>query len=58
VPICKFLDARFGEASQSLQTKVKQINKLEILNNIINKIYTADSLEDAGAIIDDAFSIS
>ena len=50
--ICKFLDVRFGEASRNLQRKVKQISKLEVLDNIINKIYTADSLEDADAIID------
>ena len=50
--ICRFLDARFGAASQSLQGKVRQINKLDLLDQIINKIYTADSLEDASAIID------
>ena len=49
--ICKFLDARFGEASHSLQKKVRQINELEILDKIINKIYTANSLDDANAII-------
>lgn len=52
--ICKFLDARFGEASQGLQRKVRYINKLEALDMIINKIYTADLLEDAEFIIDSA----
>lgn len=52
--ICKFLDVRFGGASQSLQRKVRHINKLEILDKIMNKIYTADSLKDADAIIDGA----
>jgi len=52
--ICKFLDARFGEGSHGLQRKVRCINKLEILDKIINKIYTADLLEDAETIIDGA----
>jgi predicted transposase/invertase (TIGR01784 family) len=50
--ICKFLDARFGEASQDLQKKVRNINKLDTLDKIINNIYTAELLEDAEAIID------
>lgn len=52
--ICTFLDVRFGKSSKSLQVKVKSIDKLEVLDRIINKIYTAESLEDAGAIIDNA----
>jgi len=50
--ICRFLDVRFGADSQSLQRKVRQINKLDILDQIMNKVYTVDSLEDAGVIID------
>jgi len=50
--ICRYLEARFGEASQGLQKKVQQLNKLEILDQIMNKIYTADSLEDARAVIE------
>lgn len=52
--ICMFLDVRFGEASQGLQRKVRYISKLEILDRIINQIYTATSLDDAEAIIDNA----
>ncbi len=52
--ICMFLDVRFGEASQELQRKVRSISKLEALDRIINRIYTATSLEDAEAIIDNA----
>jgi hypothetical protein len=33
---------------------VKQIAKLEVLDKIINKIYTADSLEEAVAVINSA----
>ena len=50
--ICKYLEARFGEASKSLQKKVRRVNKLKTLDKIINKIYTAGSLEDSCVIID------
>lgn len=49
--ICKFLDARFGESSQQLQEEVRHIDKLEVLNRIINKIAIAESLEKASSII-------
>jgi len=52
--ICKYLDTRFGEASRHLQERVRQIGRLETLDKIINKIYTAGSLEEAQAIVDDA----
>ncbi|AGL01687.1 Rpn family recombination-promoting nuclease/putative transposase [Desulfoscipio gibsoniae] len=52
--IYTFLDVRFGEASKGLQRKVRSISKLEVLDRIINKIYTAESLDDAEAIIDNA----
>ena len=50
--ICQYLDARFGRASRGLQKQVSQYNNLQVLNRIINKIYTAASLEDARAIIE------
>ena len=50
--ICKYLEARFGEASLDLQKKVRQLNKLESLDQIMNKIYMAGSLDDARAIIE------
>jgi len=52
--ICEFLDARFGNASQGLQKQVKQIDKLESLDKIIKKIFTANSLDEADAIINKA----
>jgi len=52
--ICKYLDARFGDSSKGLQKKVKQVGKLETLDEIINKIYTASSLEEARAVVDGA----
>ncbi|BCV22752.1 hypothetical protein hamaS1_28210 [Moorella sp. Hama-1] len=50
--ICQYLEARFGKASRGLQKKVTQYNNLEVLTKIMNKIYTASSLEDARAIIE------
>ena len=44
----------FGESSRGLQKKVKQIGKLETLDEIINKIYNASSLEEARAVVDGA----
>jgi len=52
--ICKYLDARFGEASRHLQERVRRIKKPEALDKIINRIFTAASLKEAGAIIDGA----
>jgi hypothetical protein len=37
-----------------LQKKVKQVGKLETLDEIINKIYTASSLAEARAVVDGA----
>ena len=50
--ICKYLEARFGKASLDLQKKVRALGKLESLNQIMNKIYLAGSLDDARAIIE------
>ncbi len=50
--ICKYLEARFGKASLGLQKKVRALGKLESLNQIMNKIYLAGSLDDALAIIE------
>ena len=52
--ICKYLNARFGEISRELQGRVKRIGKLDALDKIIDKIYTADSLKDATDVVDDA----
>ena len=52
--ICKYLEARFGKSSMSLQKRVKRIVKLNTLDEIINKIYTAKSLEEARAVVDSA----
>ena len=50
--ICKYLEARFGETSLDLQKKVQALGQLESLNQIMNKIYLAGSLDDARAIIE------
>ncbi|HUW65843.1 MAG TPA: hypothetical protein VMW83_14345 [Spirochaetia bacterium] len=52
--ICKFLNARFGDISRELEGRVKRIGKLDALDKVIDKIYTADSLKDATDVVDDA----
>ncbi len=52
--ICKYLEVKFGEESLDLQEKVNKISKLEALNVIINKIFTANSLQDIYTIVDNA----
>ncbi len=52
--ICKYLDIKFTDASLSLQAEVKKINDVVILDKIINKIYTANSLDEAFAIVKEA----
>lgn len=50
--ICKFLQKRFGSESSELQNKVKQIDDLETLNELSDKIFAVQSLDDATRIID------
>jgi len=52
--ICKYLDIKFAEASLGLQAEVKKINDVVILDQIINKIYTANSLDEALTIVNEA----
>ncbi|PHJ37812.1 hypothetical protein P378_13725 [Desulforamulus profundi] len=52
--ICKFLDTRFPEDSAGLQRDIQKINDIVILDKIINKIYTVNSLEEAAAIVREA----
>lgn len=52
--ICMYLDAKFVDASTSLQEKIKAINNLTVLDKIIKKIYKTDRMEEATDIIQDA----
>jgi len=56
--ICKYLDIKFAEASFSLQAEVKKINDVVILDKIINKIYTANSLDEALTIVKGAIKLT
>ncbi|WP_003545667.1 PD-(D/E)XK nuclease family transposase [Desulfotomaculum nigrificans] len=51
--ICKYLEVRFPESS-TLQAEVKRITDVVVLDKIINKIYTANSLDEAAAIVREA----
>jgi len=52
--VCQFLAHNFGADSQDLQRRVKQINKFEVLEQILNKIFTSRLLDEAAAVVDDA----
>ncbi|SHF66648.1 hypothetical protein SAMN02745133_03198, partial [Desulforamulus putei DSM 12395] len=52
--ICKYLEVRFPESSRSLQAEIKRITDVVVLDKIINKIYTANSLDEAAAIVREA----
>lgn len=52
--ICKYLEARFPESSCNLQAEVKSIADVVVLDKIINKIYTVNSLDEAAAIVREA----
>jgi predicted transposase/invertase (TIGR01784 family) len=49
--ICKYLDARFSSNSLGLQEEVGAINNLVVLDKIIGKIYTANTMEEAATIV-------
>lgn len=53
--ICQYLEVRFGKSSRNMQKQVKQITGLDALDKIVNKIYTASSLEEAKAVVDRAY---
>ncbi|MDA8334580.1 MAG: hypothetical protein M0Z41_06245 [Peptococcaceae bacterium] len=50
--ICKFLNTRFGDISRDLQGRVKRIGNVETLDAILDRIFSADLLRDAAAVVD------
>ncbi len=49
--ICKYLDAKFSSDSLGLQEEVGAINNLVVLDKIIGRIYTANTIEEAATIV-------
>jgi len=49
--ICQYLNVRFGTESQALQKTVRIMNNLDRLNQIMNLIFTANTLDEAENII-------
>lgn len=49
--ICRYLKKRFGEASLELQQKIRGVNNLEVLDNIMEEVFGANTLEEAERII-------
>ena len=49
--ICKFLEKRFRADTSGLQQKVHQTSKLEVLDRILEELFSASTLEEAKGII-------
>ena len=49
--ICKYLTRKFGTKSTGLQEKIQQVTKLEVLDRTLDRLFTADTFEEARAII-------
>ena len=49
--ICQYLNVRFGTESQALQKTVRMMNDLDKLNQIMNRIFPANTLDEAENII-------
>ncbi|MFS0615312.1 hypothetical protein AB1K99_17790 [Lederbergia ruris] len=50
--ICTFLEARFGSSADSVQKQVRSINNLELLDEVLKKVFSAKSLEESQNIIE------
>lgn len=51
--ICKYLQTRFGRESSYLQKKVKQIGDLDSLNQLSDKIFLVQTVDEAAKVIDE-----
>lgn len=49
--ICKYLRRRFGDASAGLEQKVREMTSLEVLDSVMEELFAANTLEEAGDII-------
>jgi len=49
--IYKYLTNRFGMESSAVRNKVQEINDLEILDNLLAELFTANSREEAHTIL-------
>ncbi|WP_245628063.1 hypothetical protein [Shouchella shacheensis] len=49
--ICTFLEAKFGSSTDVVQKQVRSINDLPVLEEVLKKVFSAASLEDAKKII-------
>jgi len=49
--ICKYLSRKFGQQSADLQEKVQKIGDLQILDRILDELFTAGTIEEARAVI-------
>ncbi len=52
--INRLLDSKFGNTPIGIQEKIGQIDDLTILDEVLERLFTADSLEKARAVIEEA----
>jgi len=55
--LCKFLKTKFGLKAFELKKKLKQLNNMELIEEITEKLFTAESLEQAASLIEEALNI-
>ncbi len=55
--LCKFLKTKFGLKAFELQKKIRELNDMELIDEITEKLFNAESLEHVGSIIQEAFEI-
>ena len=56
--ICKFLSRRFGASQNEMMQKVKQMTDLEILDNVMEELFVANTMEEVQGIIQDGIKRS
>ncbi|WP_090398951.1 hypothetical protein [Natribacillus halophilus] len=52
--ILTFLDARFGSTTDLIQKQVRSIKDLQLLDDVLQKVVSTISFEDAQEVIDEA----
>lgn len=56
--ICSFLEIRFGAEVTGIRENVRQMNDLDVLDQVLKKVYAANTLEEAKTIIWDGIAKS
>ncbi|MEQ8168221.1 MAG: hypothetical protein ABRQ38_04940 [Candidatus Eremiobacterota bacterium] len=55
--LCKFLKTKFGLKAFELQKKIRKFNNMELIDEITEKLFTAESLKQAELTIEEALEL-